>query len=582
MRPRPKTLGFASLLTLLAALYLADAAGAASVARQCRKACGDEVAACVGAGGHPRACHRSVLGRCKREGVAACQGEALAPALAGSCSSPTVLPAQGGTFGGATSGTSALAGSCGSSGTAPEQVFQWTPAVPGTATIQTCGAGTTFDTVLYMRSGACASGPEMAAGGNDDACTNATGLYRASRLTPTVTAGQTYYIVVDGYGGAQGLYGLTVTPPAGSPTTTSTRPPTTTTTTTRPPPTTTTTTRPPTTTTTTRPPTTTTTTRPPTTTTTTRPPTTTTTTLVGSGGFMSGILTDPTVVLSEPNLPKPAYLVPVVPSPFGVPCMRDGSNVGLSTSPVSGSWGSDARHVYSKQEPWSADESLISIENSGGPSPLILDGFTYLPKYAPCSNYDLWDYRWHPSRAHPHEQINVDSSGTRLSWFDVVSCTETRSWTLPIASDYGIGSGEGNPSNDGRFVLIASARQIYVVDMDPQPPFAPYPNQRIGPALDVSDGGSIDWAGMSASGKYAVVSYNGDYPRVFDVNTSTLALTPHAMPTSSYRCHGTASAGYIYALGHADVAINPFDSNEDVLVGRDQCFVTTANGVIVS
>src|SRR5205814_8218132 len=98
--------------------------------------------------------------------------------------------------------------------------------------------------------------------------------------------------------------------------------------------TTTTTTRPPTTTTTTttRPPTTTT--RPPTTTTTTRPPTTTTTTLVGSGGFMSGILTDPTVVLSEPNLPKPAYLVPVPASPLRVPCTRDGNNVGLSTSPV--------------------------------------------------------------------------------------------------------------------------------------------------------------------------------------------------------------------------------------------------------
>src|SRR5438309_475785 len=336
MRQRPKALGFTSLLTLLAALYLADAADAASVARQCRKACGDEIAACVGAGGHPRACRRSVLGRCKREGVAACQGEALAPALAGSCSSPTVLPAQGGTFGGTTSGTSVLAGSCGSSGTAPEQVFQWTPAVSGTATVQTCGAATTFDTVLYMRSGACASGPEVAAGCNDDACTNATGLYRGSRLTPTVTAGQTYYIVVDGYGGAQGLYGMTVTPPAGSPTTT------TTTTTTRPP---------------------TTTTRPPTTTTTTRPPTTTTTTLVGSGGFLSRILTDPTVVLTEPNLPKPGYLVPLTPAPLGVPCLRDGNNVNASAptidpmtgTPVSGcgSWGNDARHVYSKQEPWS-------------------------------------------------------------------------------------------------------------------------------------------------------------------------------------------------------------------------------------
>src|SRR2546425_1347979 len=215
MRQRPKTLGFTSLLTLLAALYLADAADAASVARQCRKACGDEIAACVGAGGHPRACRRSVLGRCKREGVAACQGEALAPALAGSCSSPTVLPAQGGTFGGTTSGTSVLAGSCGSSGTAPEQVFQWTPTVSGTATVQTCGAGTTFDTVLYMRSGVCASGPEVAAGCNDDACTNASGLFRASRLIPTVTAGTTYFIVVDRYGGGAGTLSPPGPPPPG-------------------------------------------------------------------------------------------------------------------------------------------------------------------------------------------------------------------------------------------------------------------------------------------------------------------------------------------------------------------------------
>src|SRR5438552_19045332 len=150
MWQQPKALGFVYLLTLLAALHLTTSAQAASPSRQCRQSCGDEIAACVGAGGHPRACRRSVLGRCKQEGVAACQGEALAPALAGSCSSPTVLPAQGGTFSGATSGTNALAGSCGSSGTAPEQVFQWTPTASGTETITTCGAGKAFATVLAL------------------------------------------------------------------------------------------------------------------------------------------------------------------------------------------------------------------------------------------------------------------------------------------------------------------------------------------------------------------------------------------------------------------------------------------------
>src|SRR5437867_4324022 len=141
MWQQPKALGFVYLLTLLVALHLTTSAQAASPSRQCRKACRDEIAACVGAGGHPRACRKSALGRCKREGVATCQGAALSPALAGDCTSPIVIPAQGGTLSGVTGGISAQAGSCGSSGASPEQVFQWTPALSGMATIQTCGAG---------------------------------------------------------------------------------------------------------------------------------------------------------------------------------------------------------------------------------------------------------------------------------------------------------------------------------------------------------------------------------------------------------------------------------------------------------
>ena len=75
MRQRPNTLGFVSLLTLLAALPVAHAADA-SLARQCRQACHDEIAACVAAGSRLRPCRRSVLGRCRREGVAACRDPA--------------------------------------------------------------------------------------------------------------------------------------------------------------------------------------------------------------------------------------------------------------------------------------------------------------------------------------------------------------------------------------------------------------------------------------------------------------------------------------------------------------------------
>src|SRR2546426_2364798 len=74
MRERPTALGFTSLLTLLAALHVARPADAASVARQCRRACRGEIAACVDGGGHHRACRKSVLGRCKQDGLTVCQG----------------------------------------------------------------------------------------------------------------------------------------------------------------------------------------------------------------------------------------------------------------------------------------------------------------------------------------------------------------------------------------------------------------------------------------------------------------------------------------------------------------------------
>src|SRR5436309_14907020 len=69
--------------------------------------------------------------------------------------SPIVIPPGGGTFAGTTSGTGTLSATCGSSLGSPEKVIAWTPAVSGSATLQTCGAGTSYDTVLYLSSGGC-------------------------------------------------------------------------------------------------------------------------------------------------------------------------------------------------------------------------------------------------------------------------------------------------------------------------------------------------------------------------------------------------------------------------------------------
>src|SRR5262249_33224350 len=113
----------------------------------------------------------------------------------GACLSPTVVPAQGGTFAGTTSGASTLSSCAAATGGAPEAVFKWTPALSGTASVDTCSAGTHFDTVVYVWSGSCGAGTQVACNddttgcGTGDGC--ATADHHGSRASFAVTAGQT-------------------------------------------------------------------------------------------------------------------------------------------------------------------------------------------------------------------------------------------------------------------------------------------------------------------------------------------------------------------------------------------------------
>ena len=126
------------------------------------------------------------------------------------CSAVATIPPSGGTFMGTTGGSSTLSGSCGSTQTSGERVYRWTPSTSGTATIGTCGLSTRYDTVVYMRSGSC-TGSQLSC--NDDACAITGRQVLVRGLLLRLQQGQTYFIVVDGYGGASGAYALTVQPP---------------------------------------------------------------------------------------------------------------------------------------------------------------------------------------------------------------------------------------------------------------------------------------------------------------------------------------------------------------------------------
>ncbi len=98
--------------------------------------------------------------------------------------------------------------------TSKDTVYRYTPSADQCVDISLCN-GSAYDTKVYVYQGSCA-GTAIAC--NDDACSspNYSGGAYVSRLTGlNLLAGQTYYIVVDGYGGECGDYVLDVTPCGG-------------------------------------------------------------------------------------------------------------------------------------------------------------------------------------------------------------------------------------------------------------------------------------------------------------------------------------------------------------------------------
>ncbi len=286
---------------------------------------------------------------------------------------------------------------------------------------------------------------------------------------------------------------------------------------------------------------------------------------------------------------RPAYLANGADTVTGCRVTRVSGNPGEPLQgAVHGVWGTDSRHHYSKDQPWNADGSLLAIENRGGgePTVVLLDGNTYQPLHGRTA-YKLAEFRWHPRRANIQIGLRAPDS---LVWYDPIAERVVRGWKLPIRP-IGIGLGEGNTSDDGRFLALANRDSIVIVDMDPQPPNVAYAdgNRRFGPvyavgacSLDVAAPEAFDMgnASVSSSGHYVDLKFGGrsgdstaDAHRIYEVDSTTLALKPHTMADASLRC-GSFQArpnGWIFPTKHADLARDPFDGDEDVIIGGRSC-----------
>jgi len=114
---------------------------------------------------------------------------------------PADLGAAGGADDGFTSGGSVSEGSCGGA-SSPEAVYYLDPPGPVSALTVTT-AGSLYDTVLYLRSGACGAGAEIACA--DD------GAGASAVLTGVTPPPGRIWIFVDGFAGAAGTYQLLAT-----------------------------------------------------------------------------------------------------------------------------------------------------------------------------------------------------------------------------------------------------------------------------------------------------------------------------------------------------------------------------------
>ena len=119
------------------------------------------------------------------------------------CATPSVftLISDTGSWSGVTTGgTNNFSSSC-SGSSAPEDVYLWTASASGTYDITTCNAITDYDTVLYYHDQSCAY-----VTCNDDT----TGCGLESKITINATAGEYYWIFVDGFSTSNGGYQLDI------------------------------------------------------------------------------------------------------------------------------------------------------------------------------------------------------------------------------------------------------------------------------------------------------------------------------------------------------------------------------------
>lgn len=151
-----------------------------------------------------------------------------------------------------------------------------------------------------------------------------------------------------------------------------------------------------------------------------------------------------------PHLPRPRYLERFTDPVFGTRVVR----VTAPERPIPNlgvTWGPVARHHYSLDQAWNADQTLLMLHRgTSGQGPLYLHGSTYEPLFFRKSPLPGMQHRWDP--VHPHLHIFV--GGHQAGKWDVYTGKITQLYTFHGYTALQFGPNKGNPSNDGKMVAV--------------------------------------------------------------------------------------------------------------------------------
>jgi hypothetical protein len=174
---------------------------------------------------------------------------------------------------------------------------------------------------------------------------------------------------------------------------------------------------------------------------------------------------------------------------------------GTAIPVVGGKWGNIARHNYSKDAVWNADQSLLLLKTVWGASGyLFLDGETYQPVFT--RGGVLGETRWHPTQP---DVMNYLTPGCQVGRWNVRSNTKTAVMTLTGYKNCQLGPWEGNFSHDGNSAAVQATRSS---DSRKVAFAANLATKTKGPDIDLARNGVsfADWVGISPKGRYIVAN----------------------------------------------------------------------------